>query len=281
MAIIDHGMNRDLKNWEEFEDWVKELRSLRAENLNKTRYIVPEFLFRGQGDHSWTLETTLEREKDEPLSFADYFSIILNARHQIETITGNRWKIPDWEELQSWCLNYHNLINSLFPGYDYLVYLRHHGFPSPLLDWTRSPYIAAYFAFAEKPPKGVDRVAVYAYWENKEIPRPAVETEEPRIASFGPYIRSHPRHFLQQSQYTIGAQFKNKEWRYLPHEKVTVSSPARGDVIWRVTIPSTERLKILKNLEDYNLNAYSLFQTEEALLKTIAVREMKLRKKDY
>src|SRR5579871_975887 len=36
-----------------------------------------------------------------------------------------------------------------FPGYDYMAYLRHHGFPSPLLDWTRSPYVAAFFAFRD------------------------------------------------------------------------------------------------------------------------------------
>lgn len=35
-------------------------------------------------------------------------------------------------------------------SYGFMTRLRHHGFPSPLLDWPQSPYIAAFFAFNKK-----------------------------------------------------------------------------------------------------------------------------------
>ncbi len=143
-------------SWEQFETWIQQLQCERTKIVEaKQSGNISHFLFRGHGDHSWHLETTLDRSKKDPWSFSRYFRLISIARPQIETFTGFRWEIEDWPELSDWVLHYDNLGMTEFPGYDYLVFLRHHGFPSPLLDWTRSRYVAAFFAFDQPHSKHV------------------------------------------------------------------------------------------------------------------------------
>ena len=153
-----------------------------------------------------------------------------------------------------------------FQHYDYLVFLRHHGFASPLLDCARSQYIAAFFALAQLQ---AERVAIFVYQEDTGIGK-MVSSDEPLIKSFGPNVRGHSRHFLQQSEYTIGAEFSENEWLYTLHENVFTNKPSEQDLLWKLTIPATERVKALKILDAHNLNEFSLFQTTESLLSTIA-----------
>ena len=51
---------------------------------------------------------------------------------------------------------------------------------------------------------------------------------------------------------------------------------AIGDAIcWRVTIPQHDRDSVLQRLDRMNINAYTLFRTEDALVKTYGERELR------
>ena len=152
----------DLNSWEEFEVQIQSLQGVRAKGIEGSIAKGTHFLFRGQGNQDWHLVTTLERKTKIPWSFCQYFRLISCAQPQIETFTKLRWELKSWPELDKWASDYDNGIQIQFPGYDYLIYLRHHGFPTPLLDWTRSPYVAAFFAFTQP---YSERVAIYVYQE--------------------------------------------------------------------------------------------------------------------
>jgi hypothetical protein len=189
-----------ISKWSDFESALQRVRN----KPTTTGRPLLDPLFRGLGDARWGLETTLERahpeEKcDDTLSLVKYYRKAEASKPAIETFTGRRWdEVPDLPAFQKLLNNKPDrwLDQILWEQpaiYEYLVYLRHHGFPSPLLDWTASPYVAALFAF-DAPTKGAKRVCVYGLRQDSIR---AFGSDE-HLFVVGSYMRTHPRHLLQQ-----------------------------------------------------------------------------------
>lgn len=260
----------DASTWADFHSWLGALKARRSRLRLSSRLPVSEFLFRGQGDAAWSLDTTLERWPSAPMKVAKYYDLIAEAKSQIESYTDRSWQIPDSAELDAWL--HTQTAFGLFdlPAYDYMVYLRHHGFPSPLLDWSASPYVAAYFAL-RNPPPGTRRVAIYAYMEHAGGGKGS-SMDAPAIRVRGPNVRSHRRHFLQQSQYTLCAVNRDGHWHFASHELALASDTDEQDLLERITLPVELRAEALAALDQFNLNAFSLFGTEDSLMETMANR---------
>jgi hypothetical protein len=267
---------RDLPNWESFLTEVESLRQRYARSPYR-------LLFRGQTDSRFRLTTTLERSGCEGMSFADYCLLVHKALPAVETFTGVKWDVPDYSVALEQSFRDVELFATIpyrFPDvelYRCLVYLRHHGFPSPLLDWTRSPYVAAFFAFRDFDRggdyEGPPQRSIYVYCEYP-VGTKGGAVGAPCMRAIGPYVRSHPRHFRQQSDYTIcGAFDTSSGWRFHPHEQVAGSRGERQDALWKLNLPSSEGRRVLRLFDEYNLNAFSLFDTEETLLETMWFRE--------
>lgn len=249
---------------------------LREMELRKTKDSGAKnsILFRGQASACWSLDTTLERNGRKDMWFSDYYRVISKILPQVETFTQRKWDIPPYTKIGEMTRNSETFGEDLgagrLPAYLYMAYLRHHGFPSPLLDWTRSPYIAALFAF-RKPAK--DYVAIYSYLE-RPYGWKGWRNGEPCIYLQGPYASVHRRHFLQQSVYSFCLKDVEQDWRYAPHESVFERNNPNQDHLNKFILPSSEREKVLTQLNAYNLNAYSLFESEEALMETLSFREL-------
>ena len=256
-----------LATFEEFEGKAIVLLEDREKKRVETGKHFSPVIFRGQDRASWDLKTTLERYSSRQYSPEDYYEVMLDVRPAVESFTEKRWDFSD---------KYTH--NDTFPhapqGYDFMVYLRHHGFPSPLLDWTRSFYVAAFFAFqsakVEEP-----NVAIYSLIEYYGGGKSGW-ADEGGIVGVGPYLRTHKRHFIQQCQYTYCTKrLTGGKYVYCSHETVFGKAKETQDVLTKFFIPKTERSKVLEKLHMMNITAHSLFGSEESLLETLAYQEIK------
>ena len=263
--------------WGEFEKWVK---GLRAKFGHKE---TSPLVYRGQGDSNWPLATTLERAGYKNMLLSEFCDLI-QAKIGPAVASLTEFNVPEFDPVyvSKAFLDPELISRSRFPPtelYPYMVYLRHHGFPSPFLDWSRSPYVAAFFAFREDPLEKIGKRSVYAYSESPHGMK-AFPMQQPSIQRVGSYVRSHRRHFRQQSDYTFCARFdENYGWRFDAHEEVFKQSNPTQDIIWKFDFLSSERVNVLRVLDDFNLNAFSLFDSEETLLETMWFREWLSKKK--
>jgi len=263
-----HTTIQHLNSWEEFQRRV-------AGFEDPTRKLWDEVWFRGQADACWPLGTTLERRTTKISGVAAYLNLIAEIKPAIETFTGADFHMPTGLEISETCREYDRFEWVLRESARYMAHLRHGGFPSPLLDWTHSPYVAAYFAFSRARRDGA--VAIYAYRE-RPVNFKVGGSDNPQIISFGPNIKTHKRHFRQQSRYTACVRFKDGQWHFAPHDGVFgIRDNLQQDQLWKMTVPAAERQKALRYFDKFNLNEFTLFDSEEGLLEMLAARVIDLR----
>lgn len=264
----------DLDTCDDFLEHVETIRVSVNARADKSRHNLCSPLFRGQEDSSWDLKTTLERRTSEKkYSFVSYNNTLYAVGCQVESFIGRKWDLRCDEEFTDDHIPQP-------PNYEFMIYARHHGFPAPILDWTMSEYVALFFAFKNE--SKAERVAIYTYIDTLTGAK-VNEVGAPQIQQTGPYVRTHPRHFAQQAQYTVAGMRSDatNQWEYCSHSLAfDAASKASEDqsVLIKFTLPSSIRGSVLQRLHKMNINTFTLFGNEDALMEEMAYKEIDLRR---
>ncbi|NJM35580.1 MAG: FRG domain-containing protein [Rhodomicrobium sp.] len=248
MTIKEIGSKEKPLSWTDFEDYMRKDADVYNENRQKERNGATghfsRWIYRGQTNADWFLETTLERylveefgRTTEKYDLKKYYSYLSAIVPSINSLTKYKFK-----EFNPWDISLEE--NSSLPHYELLCYARHHGFPSPLLDWSMSYYVAAFFAFRGTKPGQNPAIYAYQCWAGKGRSR---RTDLPFIDVKGPYVETHPRHHKQQSQYTVCA---SKEW-FKDNAKILLrkhDEAVSGEQIKKFILNFAEKKSVLEKL---------------------------------
>lgn len=126
------------------------MKTIEISNIDNLLRVVNElsnsFVFRGQANAAWALQSSLER------------------------IIGDKWSSTEAQKFEEYSLSQ---FKSKFHLYDrenvepssklaWLSVMQHYGVPTRLLDFTESPYVALYFALEGYNPQTKANLALYA-----------------------------------------------------------------------------------------------------------------------
>jgi len=225
-----------LTSWKYFHDFIY------VKLLDYRTYV-----YRGHRCDNWNLEPTLDRllrkkgKLEDPLIRSEHLT---NFKYAVRGRRG-----PNPPELRTdndwWALGQHN------------------GLATPLLDWTTSPFVGAFFAYADTLSDDTSHRVVYALHEPSisekadEIIREAVDQSKPNPQVpefFRPLSDENSRLVNQGGLFSRAPDgIELEKW---------VRNNFKGEkdyILMKILLPKRDRLEALRFLNRMNINHLSLF----------------------
>jgi len=223
----------NLTTWPDFRKLLLEYAGLEPERRS-------QMIFRGQSDSSWPLKTTLDRR---------YASGTDDERDR----THDRLQA----EFRREAIGLPMALDRAGLETEWLLLSRHHGLPTPILDFTRSPYIAAFFAFAAAAELESKSVTI---WIIDRSRLPGMDVPGITILEDEDAIWLNPR-AVEQRAVSLWV-----------HTGQRSTEELLGDALIKADLPSSDRRLALADLDEMGISSRGLFRDLEAVARTAAYR---------
>lgn len=223
----ESNLKYEIKSWEEYKHFVSNL-------------LEKKYLYRGQ-QKPWKLRTAYHRKGRYDLN--RFLSEDIPKLHQ---------------HLSSRITHVFNLSNHVENG-AFFSLVQHHGYPTPLLDWTYSPYVAAFFAFRNLPKenKGDNFVRILIFdqekWKEHWMQLHILNTAAPHLSIID-FLAIENERLIPQQAVTTVTNIDDIELYIQEKETETDCKYLTG-----IDIPYSEREKVMKELSFMGITAGSMF----------------------
>jgi hypothetical protein len=229
--------------WDDFKAYVAELRG---------RY----YIFRGQ-NKPWRLRTSFHRTGRAEL--ARYLREDVPALHRhLSAKTKHVFDLQKPDENGA----FFNLV-------------QHHGYPTPLLDWSYSPFVAAFFAYRRISDKGADqagpeekvRINVFDQARWKKDYRQVLLLLVPGLhVSIGEFIAIENERLIPQQAVTTVTNVDDVE------AYIKLRETESKKYLWAIDLPVRDRRQVFRELSYMGITAGSLFPGLDGACEELAER---------
>jgi hypothetical protein len=248
--------------WKDFAEFIRELPP-------GLLWQAP-YIFRGQADAEWGLLPSLLRLATEMHVGSNYMLQIEKEVSEyfrrtislfVETNGKNRKNHPNvpWATMQQY------------------------GAPTRLLDWTKSAYVAAYFAVesfwnkdgaiwmlnTSRLQSQMKKLCLALKTLDDGLPEKFFDIKAPReIVAFEAY-ETNERIHAQQGIYTVSCQISADHGKVIDDAFKNIKAPENSFVFAKLIIPAKSKPLFLKRLQEMNISANSLFPGINGLARSV------------
>ena len=232
-SVFANGVQTaQLENWPEFTEFLGQF--------------VPygNYIWRGQARDGWKLEPSLDRVLRDTGKAGDDAAVRDHLERFELAVRGRRGASPTrLTKDELWALG------------------QHYGLPSPLLDWSASPFVAAFFAFEDSDPHGTSQRSIFGLDATAVLRRAGEVARHVRHGASRGIRVIRPRNYHDQRLISQGGLFTRspngvdiETW-----VRTYFRDASRYWTLVRINLPSGMRTSALRALNRMNINHLSLF----------------------